>query len=53
MSFYLVVAVLIDTFVIRSMLVPAIMFLIGSRNWWPSKMPDHLTETHGSKTLNS
>ena len=31
--------VLLDTFVIRSMLVPAIMFLLGPRNWWPTRMP--------------
>ncbi len=29
--------ILIDTFVVRSLLVPAIATLLGRRNWWPSK----------------
>ncbi len=29
--------VLIDTFVVRSLLVPAIATLVGRRNWWPSR----------------
>ncbi|EGD81811.1 hypothetical protein PTSG_11885 [Salpingoeca rosetta] len=39
LSFYLVFAVLIDTFIIRSAVVPALMRLIGRFNWWPSRMP--------------
>eukprot|EP01065_Artemidia_motanka_P035247 TRINITY_DN43154_c0_g1_i1.p1 TRINITY_DN43154_c0_g1~~TRINITY_DN43154_c0_g1_i1.p1 ORF type:complete len:1076 (+),score=413.39 TRINITY_DN43154_c0_g1_i1:79-3228(+) len=35
----LVVSVLLDTFVIRTMFVPAAMFLLGRWNWWPRKMP--------------
>lgn len=31
--------VLIDTFVTRSLLVPAIVELLGKWNWWPSKGP--------------
>jgi RND superfamily putative drug exporter len=30
--------VLVDTFVVRSMLVPAIVNLVGDRSWWPSKL---------------
>jgi putative drug exporter of the RND superfamily len=29
--------ILIDTFVVRSLLVPAIATLVGRANWWPSK----------------
>jgi RND superfamily putative drug exporter len=25
-----------DTFVVRTILVPAIVVLLGRRNWWPS-----------------
>ena len=39
MSFMMVIAVLIDTFVIRSLLVPAMMYLFGKANWWPGEMP--------------
>eukprot|EP00053_Salpingoeca_punica_P017212 m.165058 g.165058 ORF g.165058 m.165058 type:complete len:848 (+) comp17149_c3_seq7:3642-6185(+) len=39
LSFFLVFAVLVDTFVIRTLLVPACMFLLGRLNWWPGTMP--------------
>jgi putative drug exporter of the RND superfamily len=29
---------LLDTFVIRGMLVPAIARLLGDRNWWPGRI---------------
>ncbi|MCA1726134.1 MAG: MMPL family transporter, partial [Actinobacteria bacterium] len=31
------VGILLDTFVVRSMLVPSIAVLLGRWNWWPSK----------------
>ena len=34
--------VLIDTFIVRSLLVPALVLEIGDRVWWPS------TLAHGS-----
>jgi RND superfamily putative drug exporter len=30
--------VLVDTFVVRSMLVPAIISVVGDRSWWPSQL---------------
>ena len=30
--------VLIDTFVVRSLLIPALTALIGERAWWPSHL---------------
>jgi RND superfamily putative drug exporter len=30
--------VLLDTFVVRSILVPALVFQIGERIWWPSRL---------------
>jgi RND superfamily putative drug exporter len=30
--------VLVDTFVVRSMLVPAIITVVGDRSWWPSAL---------------
>jgi uncharacterized membrane protein YdfJ with MMPL/SSD domain len=38
-SFYLVFAVLVDTFVIRTVMVPAIMGFAGGVNWWPRRVP--------------
>ena len=39
LGFYIVFAVLVDTFIIRPLLVPAVMHLIGPANWWPRRMP--------------
>jgi RND superfamily putative drug exporter len=36
-GFAVMLGVLIDTFVIRSLCVPAITWLLGERSWWPSK----------------
>lgn len=30
-------AVLLDTFVVRSLLVPSIATLLGRHKWWPSR----------------
>ena len=35
--------VLLDTFLLRSLLVPSLVVLLGRRNWWPS----HLARTSG------
>ena len=43
-AFYLVFAVLIDTFVIRTVLVPSIMGFAGAANWWPRKCPEPTKE---------
>ena len=31
------IGILIDTFVVRSLLVPAIATVVGRKNWWPSR----------------
>eukprot|EP00055_Hartaetosiga_balthica_P014423 m.79090 g.79090 ORF g.79090 m.79090 type:complete len:918 (+) comp8591_c0_seq4:121-2874(+) len=36
---FVIVAVLLDTFVVRACLVPALMTIMGSFNWWPMRMP--------------
>ena len=35
----LVACVLLDTLVVRTVLLPAIMALLGNLNWWPRRMP--------------
>ena len=38
--FVVVLGVILDTFVFRSTLVPAILSTGASWNWWPAEMPD-------------
>jgi putative drug exporter of the RND superfamily len=45
MAFLVAFGVLLDTIVVRSILVPALTLHIGPRMWWPSKLarkPDEL-----------
>ena len=38
LGFVVSVGVLVDTFIVRSMLVPAIITVVGDKSWWPSKL---------------
>eukprot|EP00929_Paragymnodinium_shiwhaense_P096806 TRINITY_DN5850_c0_g1_i3.p1 TRINITY_DN5850_c0_g1~~TRINITY_DN5850_c0_g1_i3.p1 ORF type:complete len:943 (-),score=182.16 TRINITY_DN5850_c0_g1_i3:450-3278(-) len=38
-GFILIVSVLLDAFVVRTVLVPALMLSAGDWNWWPLRMP--------------
>ncbi|WP_082690339.1 RND family transporter [Mycobacterium sp. M26] len=39
MGFVIGVGLLLDTFVVRTLTVPAMAVLVGEKNWWPSKPP--------------
>jgi RND superfamily putative drug exporter len=37
MGFGLAVAVLVDAFVVRILILPSLMTLLGDASWWPSR----------------
>jgi RND superfamily putative drug exporter len=39
MGVIIAIGLLLDTFVVRTITVPAIAVLLGNANWWPSKPP--------------
>lgn len=38
LGFAIAFGIIIDSFLVRSMLVPALVILIGKRTWWPSRV---------------
>ena len=40
-GFAVALGIVIDTFVVRSLLVPALVWLVGERSWWPSAAREH------------
>lgn len=42
MGFAATVGILVDTFLVRSLLVPSIAILVGSASWWPSARAAHV-----------
>jgi len=37
-GFGLAAGILMDTFLVRTLLVPSTVILLGRRNWWPSSL---------------
>jgi uncharacterized membrane protein YdfJ with MMPL/SSD domain len=50
-GFGLAVAVLVDAFIIRMAIVPALMFLLGRSNWWFPAMLDRALPSLGAESL--
>lgn len=42
-GFVLAAAVLLDAFVVRILILPSAMLLLGERSWWPSRPPVPVT----------
>ena len=40
-GFVCIVSILLDTFVVRVLVVPALLSIGGWINWWPNKMPEY------------
>jgi RND superfamily putative drug exporter len=38
LGFAVALGLLVDTFLVRTVMVPSIAFLLGERNWWPSRV---------------
>ncbi len=38
-GFYIAVSILFDTFIVRTIIVPCVMVVLGPVNWWPRVMP--------------
>jgi RND superfamily putative drug exporter len=38
LGFVVAFGVLVDTFIVRSMLVPAIITVVGDKSWWPAAL---------------
>lgn len=50
-GFVIGVGILLDTFVVRTITVPAIAALVGRANWWPSRMaPRQAARQHADST---
>jgi RND superfamily putative drug exporter len=44
----LAVGILMDTFLVRTLLVPSTVALLGRWNWWPSRMSRHRDPVHAT-----
>jgi len=44
-GFSLAIGILLDTFVVRTLLVPSIVQLLGHLTWWPSRLADPISDT--------
>lgn len=49
MALFYCATLIIDTFVIRVLVVPAIMGVLGRLNWWPRKVPKAMYDVLGNK----
>jgi RND superfamily putative drug exporter len=47
----LAVAVLVDTLVVRAVVLPSLMMVLGGWNWWPGRVPQTRSEPAAAGTL--
>ena len=51
LAFLVGFGVLLDTFVVRSLVVPSAVALLGDRTWWPSRLSRRRTEPEPEREL--
>ncbi len=51
LAFLVGFGVLLDTFVVRSLVVPSAVYLLGDRTWWPSKLSRRRPEPEPEREL--
>ena len=49
----LAVGILMDTFLVRTLLVPSTVALLGRWNWWPARMGRRASQTAGDSSTRS
>ena len=51
LGFAVALGTIIDTFVVRALLVPSIVVVLKRWNWWPSRQPDAPNESEGASQI--
>src|SRR5258708_3732187 len=46
----LAIGILMDTFLIRTLLIPSLVVLLGKWNWWPSRLFHHVISSEAPET---
>ena len=51
LGFIFAASILVDTFIIRTMVVPSLLHLFGEMNWWPRKYKTEVDDYDNYKEI--